>query len=315
MRAFNLRLRRVGRSCSRLVAASAFALSCAALGAQPTTTAVRPPQQVQLASLDTRGGQPVVLNGWWYVAADESFVTPTGALRPAMVLLHGCGGPFSEGTRRLSVRMREYAALLTSWGVHVLITDSLTPRGEVELCTQPLGRRQVTQTHRRRDAWAALQWLASQPGVDASRLGLLGWSNGGSTVLAATNATVTEVAQQGVRPSLAVAYYPGCADDQRLGYRPTAPLLMMVGALDDWTPPQPCEELARRWPEGAPRLDFVSYPGAYHGFDGTAPVRHRADVPNGVVPGAGVHLGGHPPSREASRQRLRAFLDQQWRLP
>lgn len=294
-------------------------MGCMALGAQPvggTAQAPRPaPQAVQLPSLDTRGGQPVMITGWWWAAAEEAPAASPAAMRPAMVLLHGCGGPFSAGTQRLSVRMREYAALLNAWGIHVLITDSLTPRGEVELCTQPLGGRQVTQVHRRRDAWAALQWLAAQPGVDATRLGLMGWSNGGSTVLAATNVNVAEVARLTARPSVAVAYYPGCADEQKTGYRPSAPLLMMVGALDDWTPPQPCEELARRWPAEGPRLDFVSYPGAYHGFDGTAPVRHRTDVPNGVVPGAGVHVGGHPPSREASRQRLRAFLGQQWSLP
>ena len=291
------------------------ALWCIDLSAQTLTAPARVPPALQLPSGDTRDGQPVMLTAWWFAAPPDAAGESVSGLRPAMVLLHGCGGPFSAGTQRLSVRMREYAALLNSWGVHVLITDSLTPRGEVELCTQPLGRRQVTQVHRRRDAWAALQWLAAQPGVDATRLGLLGWSNGGSTVLSATNANIPEVARQSIRPSLAVAYYPGCADDERLAYRPTTALLMMVGALDDWTPPQPCEALARRWPEGAPRLDFVSYPGAYHGFDGTAPVRHRTDVPNGVTPGAGVHLGGHPPSREASRLRLRAFLDQQWRLP
>lgn len=95
-------------------------------------------------------------------------------------------------------------------GVHVLVTDSLTPRGEREICTQKTGQRRITQLHRRRDALGALQWLAVQPGVDASRLGLLGWSNGGSTVLAATNLQHREVAVAAVRPSLTVAFYPGC---------------------------------------------------------------------------------------------------------
>jgi hypothetical protein len=48
------------------------------------------------------------------------------------------------------------------------------------------------------------------PGIDPARLGLIGWSNGGSNVLAATNTRHPEVVALQVRASLAVAFYPGC---------------------------------------------------------------------------------------------------------
>ena len=81
---------------------------------------------------------------------------------------------------------------------------------------------------------------------------------------------------------------------------------MLVGESDDWTPAAPCHELARAGTGVAPQIE--GYEGAYHAFDSRAPVRLRRDVPNGVNPGEGVHLGGQPEAREASRARLLRFL-------
>lgn len=260
-------------------------------------------ERVEIASLDRDGTEPVRLPGFWFPAAVDG-------PRPAIVLLHGCGGAYARNGGRLSARMREYSTWLNGLGVHVLVTDSLTPRGERELCTQRIGNRRVTQTHRRRDALGALQWLAAQPGVDARRVGLLGWSHGGSTALAATNLNHPEVQAAPVKPSLTAAFYPGCSADLATGYRAAAPLLLQVGEDDDWTPPEPCRQLAER-AGGAP-VSFHAYPGAVHGFDGTAPVTLRRDVPNGARPGQGVLVGGQERARELSRKQLEAFIAERW---
>jgi hypothetical protein len=57
-----------------------------------------------------------------------------------------------------------------------------------------------------------------------------------------------------------------------------------------------------------------SYEGAHQGFDGTAPLRLRRDVPNGVNPGRGVHVGAHPEARAAARARLERSLRETWAL-
>lgn len=283
--------------------------------AASTPLAAAAPQAVQVPSLDTRGGAAVQLPATWFEAGG----TGRG---PALVLLHGCGG---LGERRgaagaLGPRYTELAAFLNGLGIHVLVTDSLGPRGEKELCTQRTGTRRVTQLQRRRDALGALRWLAAQPVVDAARVGLLGWSNGGSTVLAATNLQHAEVARaaadDGTRARLAVAFYPGCEAELQRGYRPAAPLLMLLGEADDWTPAAPCKRLAAEArPEAGVAMPQVeAYEGAYHGFDGTAALRLRRDVPNGVNPGQGVHVGAHPEARAAARRRLERFLREQWGL-
>ena len=276
-----------------------FALALVGLG---MLTAVQAQVAVQVHSLDQRAGTAVVMPGFWF-AAD------TGRPAPAMLLLHGCGGAYNRNGV-LALRYRALATRFNAMGIHVLVTDSLTPRNERELCTQKNGERAVTQLNRRRDALGALQWLAARPEVDPARLGLLGWSNGGSTVLASSNLLHAEVEASPVKPSLAVAFYPGCVSELARGYRATAPLLLLVGEADDWTPAEPCKQLARQ-AGGAP-VQIEVYPGAFHDFDGSAPVRVRSDVPNGVHPGQGVHVGGQPEARAASAQALERFVRAIW---
>ncbi|NRF69720.1 dienelactone hydrolase family protein [Aquincola sp. S2] len=278
--------------CCAAVLFAALALPCVAAGV--------PPQTVEVPSLDRRDGAALMLRGYW-------FPRPGERPAPAIVLLHGCGGPYERGGR-LSRRMHDYAELLNREGWHALVVDSLTPRGEIELCTQRIGERAVTMTQRRRDAQGALRWLAAQPGVDATRLGLLGWSNGGSTVLATLQRGHPELAAAEVKPAFGIAFYPGCEDPLRRRWQPAAPLLMLLGSADDWTPAAPCEALAA---QAGAAVQVESYAGAYHGFDGEAPLRLRRDVPNGVKPGQGVHVGGDPAARAASRERLQRFLREQ----
>lgn len=258
--------------------------------------------KVEVPSLERHEGAPLALAGHWFAA-------PATGARPAIVLLHGCGGAYDR-QGRLGERMRAYAALLNGEGWHALVLDSLGPRGVKELCTQTNAERAVNQVHRRQDALGALQWLAARADVDASRVALLGWSNGGSTVLAASNRRHPLVARQAVTPRAAVAFYPGCEAERRRGYAGTAPLLLLVGEADDWTPPQPCRDLAA---QAQGPVSLVAYADAHHGFDGNAPVRQRGDVPGGANPGQGVTVGGNPAAREASQRELLAFLREQLR--
>ncbi len=263
------------------------------------------PDRVSFPSLDGAGRAPVVLTGAWFAAR-------VSGPAPAVVLLHGCGGAYDR-RGRLAPRFLQYAKLLNEHGIHALVVDSLGPRWEVELCTQRIGSRRVTQANRRLDALGAVAYLAERPDVEPKRIGLMGWSNGGSTVLAATNLRHHDVADSAVKPAFAIAFYPGCESDLRRGYEASSPLLMLTGLADDWTPAATCATLAREATGIAPEL--VAYPGAHHGFDSDLPLRLRTDVPNGANPGKGVHVGGNASAWRESREKLLRFLGQQLAKP
>ncbi|GAB3473575.1 dienelactone hydrolase [Polaromonas eurypsychrophila] len=240
-------------------------------------------------------------------------VLPDGPVpRGSVVALHGCGGLYaSRGARRgqLNARHQAMADMLVGQGYAAVFPDSLSPRGESELCTQKIGSRQIDQTQRRADALGTLAWVAAQPWATSGRIALLGWSHGGSAVLAATDLSRADVRAQLPQPALAVAFYPGCSAALKSGYRPNARLVLMLGEKDDWTPPGPCVELGKTM--GA---EVNLYADSYHDFDSpVGEVRLRLDVPNGVNLGQGVHVGPNPAAREQAYARLRELLAQAFR--
>ena len=253
------------------------------------------PAEVHFNSLDG-----TLLKVWVFQPKDS-------ARRGRVVALHGCGGLYSSAGQpkdQLSGRHQAMAELLVANGYGVVFPDSLMPRGETELCTQKIGSQKISQTERRADALAALTWARRETGQ--APIALLGWSHGGSAVLAATDATRADVREQAPQPVVAIAFYPGCGVPLKSNYRPTAPLvlMLMLGELDDWTPPGPCIALGK-----AVGAEVNLYPGSYHGFDSSfGEVRLRTDVPNGVNPGRGVHVGPNPAAREQAEFRLLEVL-------
>jgi len=231
------------------------------------------------------------------VALDAALVLPDGPPHgPAVVALHGCGGPFPS-------RDGSWAVVLAHAGHIVLLPDSFGSRGLGSQCS--VRQRSVTPGRERRlDAIAAATWLTHRPGTPPGGVDLIGWSNGASTVL------YTAAQRADLPPGLFrrfVASYPGCASlVSNTAWQPSAPLLILIGENDDWTPAPPCRELAARFPG---RIDFVAYPGAYHDFDAPdrpVTVRYGTATDHGI---GGIHAGTNEPARQDALRRVPAFLD------
>jgi dienelactone hydrolase len=271
------------------------ALCSAALLSLPSVAAAAAPDEVSFASTDG-----TTLKAWVFQPQNQP---PRGTV----IALHGCGGLYSTVSSRrgrLTARHEQMAELLTDEGYAVVFPDSLTSRGENELCTQKIGKRQIDQTQRRADTLAAMTWVAKQPWASPARIALLGWSHGASAVLSATDATRAEVKKSSLRAVVGVAFYPGCGEGLKKGYRPNTSLVLMLGELDDWTPPEECIALGKS--VGA---EVNVYPGSYHDFDNpVGKVKLRRDVPNGVNPGQGVHAGPNPTARAQAYARLKEVL-------
>ena len=107
----------------------------------------------------------------------------------------------------------------------------------------------------------------------------------------------------------AVVFYPGCAEAARPPrVASSAPLLILQGAADDWTPPRSCHRLVDRAADSPYPVELHLYAGAYHDFDAPdMPVRVRTDVPRAAASG-GVHLGTDPAARTDALARVPAFL-------
>ncbi|WP_439668472.1 Dienelactone hydrolase [Cupriavidus necator] len=294
------------------------AVSRAAPGS--AATAPVPAQRVQL-----RGDAATpALTAYWFLPREGA--TPRAL--PVVVALHGCGGLLSARPARASAagaagtaqadvsgllqqRYREYAHWLNERGYAVLMPDSFSARGRPHgICSEPIDARGIDDRTRRADALAALRWVAQQPAVDTARIVLLGWSNGAQAVLATVDASRPWPAGT-PQVERAVAFYPGCRRAvQQHNFRLRAPMLLMIGGADDWTPATRCAMLQSavlaRQPGARFRLEI--YPGAYHGFDGTSELHMRRDVPAGMRKTQGVTVGGDAVARVAALAQLDSWL-------
>jgi dienelactone hydrolase len=123
---------------------------------------------------------------------------------PAVVALHGCGGLFGKGGA-LSRRHQDWADRLTQAGFMVLLPDSFGSRGLASQCRN--SDRTVRPSRERvGDALAAASYLKTRPDVKRDAVNLLGWSNGGSTVLYALRTAAGSPEEQPF--AKAVAFYP-----------------------------------------------------------------------------------------------------------
>jgi dienelactone hydrolase len=236
---------------------------------------------------------------------------------PAVVIMHDCSGlsPTSSGAPE------RWARELQRQGYVVLLPDSFSTRGHAfGVCTDPSPDRVEVGPYRRaRDAYAALAYLRTLTYVDGKHVGLMGGSHGGTTTLAGMVAADSgrEPLAQEKRAGFAaaVALYPACAGSFGKWYfgsgvyRPVAPLLILIGEKDDWTPAEPCLQLAAAAREAGQPVSITVYPGAYHSFDSPMPSRYIAGRVNPNAPsGRGATTGGDPRAWQESIRQVDGFF-------
>jgi dienelactone hydrolase len=244
---------------------------------------------------------------------------------PAVVILHDCSGlgPKSSGAPW------RWSAVLAARGYVTIWPDSFRPRGRPKgVCIDAIPPR-ITYDDRAGDAYAALAYLRSLPFVDGRRIAVMGGSHGGSSTLAAIVDTPRNVRRGPMGFAAAIALYPNCgrsfgswsvtrsrdAGKLELAYegafKPRAPLLILIGELDDWTPAEPCRRLAATAQAAGYPLELKIYPSAHHSFDSNVPIRYVAERINLNAPTRrGATTGGNAEAWRDAIERVDRFLSQ-----
>ncbi len=240
---------------------------------------------------------------------------------PAVVLLHNCAG--LEGERGAQIT-HDWANFLIANGYAVVMPDSFIPRSlRGGVCERP-GSQWPSAYVRGGDAYIALRAAQADSRIDAKRIAVMGGSNGGVATFAAANADMIKE-NNWLAPSQpgfvqAIAFYPECGisyGDWQVTtrrpftasgrFRPAMPVLILIGALDNWTPVSACEEMLKA--SAGEAIEMKVYPGAHHSFDNpNVGVFHNPRASNINNPGGGATTGQNLPAREDSRRVVQALL-------
>lgn len=237
--------------------------------------------------------------GWGKVAEVQGwFGRPSGTApkAPAVLILHGSAGVDERGAF--------YARALEQAGIATL-----------QVTMFQRGGRPRTHAASMPYAAAGLKWLAAQPGVDAERLGVMGFSWGGVMTVLMSSEQVQEKLGAGLpRPVAFAPFYPVCTIMVRFlkstqnpffdahTRMSAAPMLIHMGTRDDYElGERPCDPLVAMWPEAARNHTTVRYvTDATHAFDADRP---RQFYEPGAQAGRGAQIYVTPSPKDAAEAR------------
>ncbi len=250
--------------------------------------AVAVPETVYFASADGR----TQLVGYL-------FLPPTAGPHPAVVMLHGRGGPYSSNVNQgctlvakdkrspcnasaLSKRHAAWGAYWAGRGYLALLPDSFGPRnkghGFGRFTHGDPDREDVNeQTVRPLDAEGALKYLQSRPDIAPGKIFLQGWSNGASTALNVMYRQ-TSLPSGGFRA--AIALYPGCGPRASItqDYKAASPVTVFLASGDKEVSPVVCHRVLDSAQNKGEPVKIVEYAGATHGFDEPGEKRQSVDA-------------------------------------
>ena len=121
------------------------------------------------------------------------------------------------------------------------------------------------------DAYRALEKLAIHPSIDNKRVAITGWSLGGGVSLFSAWLPLKKAITNKYSFAAHLAFYPPCfIKPENLDFT-SAPIQIMIGEMDNWTPAAACENLVNSLKKVA-NIDIEIYPNAHHGFDSENPL-------------------------------------------
>lgn len=286
------------------LAAAFVVLTCAA-GPLAAEEDAPIPERVTFMSADGRTS----LVGYVYKPT-----MPAGERVPAVVMMHGRAGAYSERAHgvfdatTLSLRHRAWGREWTEAGYIAILVDGFGPRGYPQgfprFSYNDRPEELSETTVRPLDAYGALAYLRSRPDVIPDRIGLQGWSNGGSAAISTMSVEapgiISPTAATGFRAAL--VFYPACGlkgqFDER-PFHPYAPVLVFHGTADEEVSYKRCAALVEKSRENGGNVQIKLYNGATHSFDSPSRKRQRVDA-NAAATDAAV---------ERSREFFASYLD------
>jgi dipeptidyl-peptidase 4 len=235
------------------------------------------------------------------VKAPDGFALPMSLLKPRNfdaskkypILIHVYGGPGAPIVQDRWDREAFFDQVLVTQGYVVASIDPRSATGQSKTLENLVAGKLMSDLELL-DLLAGVAWLKSQPWADPGRLGIWGWSGGGSyTLLAMTRSQEFKAGISGAPVTDWHFYdtkfgeaYMKTAEENPEGYADTSfvqrakdlhgRLLLIFGTYDDNVHPQNSLAFADALIAAGKPFDMMSYPMRKHGFVDKPAQIHRA---------------------------------------
>ena len=116
------------------------------------------------------------------------------------------------------------------------------------------------------DAYRALEKLSEHPSIDKNKVSITGWSLGGAVSLFSAWLPIKNAITKKVSFASHLPIYPPCFVDPENTDFTDAPIHILIGENDNWTPAKPCTEFVKKINKKG-NVGLTIYPNAHHSFD------------------------------------------------
>ena len=124
---------------------------------------------------------------------------------------------------------------------------------------------QVTVAAMVLDAYKALEKLSDHKSINKDKISITGWSLGGGVTLFSAWNPIIKTLGESVNFASHLAFYPPCFFDFEDMNFSKAPIHILIGELDDWTPAEPCNYFVDKLAKS--NINITVYENSHHGFD------------------------------------------------
>lgn len=181
---------------------------------------------------------------------------------PCVVAIHG-----SMGWRG---HHHEYMVRWLEQGIAVLRVHSFDARQVKSIVADQMA---VTLAMMLADAFGALALLSKIPIIDIGRVGVAGWSIGGSVALySALEKLSSRMAPAGLGFAAHLCCYPAAHVLPEEMHWSSAPIQVLTGREDDYTPVHYIETLAPLMQAAGAKIEVTAYEDAHHSYDSPDPL-------------------------------------------
>ena len=163
----------------------------------------------------------------------------------------------------------EFLSMYRKMGIATLELKSFESRGVKSTVGSQV---EVTTAMMILDSYRALDAISKHPNIEKTKVAITGWSLGGGVSLLSSWLPLIKAIKPKEKFVAHLPFYPPCIFQPEVLEFTDAPIHILIGELDDWTPADACVSLIEELKSKNYNANITVYEKSHHSFDSNLPI-------------------------------------------